>query len=120
MATVNAIVPGLHSGAYWMGQAAAFTADYPTTGRGGVGNTAPVALWEVMGLVAGTFEVVIDTISITAATAEVTLTELHADGNAVQVTMGTAHSLNIPMRDGFHITSTTAGCVVTFRIHMYI
>ena len=119
MASVQSIIPPPHQGVFWMAQATAFTSSYPDTGRDDITPTASAAHWKDLGLAVGSFEVVVDSITTEAATTRVTLVALHADGESYTCVTGTAHSLNIPFRDGFVATSTTSGCAITYRIHIY-
>ena len=125
MASVQSIIPPVHQGLYIAHPTGPVTGHYPITGRGTAGGTSTTeanALWNTIGnggLDAGTFEVVIEWVQIPTGSTNVVMVEKHADGAALIFSAaGHFDNLNVPMRDGFVMT-TGGGCMVAFRIHKY-
>ena len=120
MSTVQSILPVKKQGAFWHEFDGALTDQYPDTGRGGNTSTAGNALWEDLGIVAGTFEVVIEAIVLDTGATSCVITELHADASTNTIVRNPACPLNIPMRDGFKVTTVGNGVYIQFRIHRYM
>ena len=117
---VKSTSPPIHTGAFWVTVNAATAASEPSTGRGAVeGSPSTSALWDDLGLTAGTFTVLLESIVLNAATTLLTVTELHADASVVQFNVTPGAHINIPMRDGFTFATAGGGCAITFRIQKH-
>lgn len=106
---------------YWVFAVAAVNTPNkePSTGLGAyVDNTAGTAIWDTLGLVAGTFEVIIDSVVPYAGTSLVTILEVNAGAATIQ-TDKALQGVSIPMRDGFSFGTVGGGVGITFRIRKY-
>ena len=113
---VQSTTPPYGVGAFFLSFDTALTDRFPHDGHGAITGVANQAIWN--GLTAGEFEVIITAIVIdTGSTA--TVTELHADAGVFAVSRNPACNLNLPMRDGFKVTTAGAGVYIEFRIQKY-
>ncbi len=118
MATIHATIPPFGTGAYWAQGLSAVTTSEPTTGRGSIASSPATAVWDTLGLLPDSFEVIIETVVFGTGTTLFTIVELHGGPASIFVT-GAVEGLNIPMRDGFLFSSTGGGAIITFRIQLY-
>ena len=112
--------PPIGVGAYWVNLEVSTSGDdEPTDGRGGSGNSPATAIWDTLNLVAGTFEALIETITLNSATTLLRIDELHADGSRASFNVTPGSPVNLPMRDGFSYNTVGGGACITFRIQRF-
>jgi len=95
---------------------------YPLDGYGDLTTVAGSAIWG--DLVAGTFEVVVESIYLPSGTTSIGITELGGNDEAVAMLSNSAdndwyENVNVVFRDGFKFTTANGGALLTFRIVKY-
>ena len=122
MASVQASIPRFGTGAFDVSEISAVgTASYPTDGLGSHSTTVGLAHWTALGLVAGTFEVLVESIQVHTTNNAIT-------NNVVVSALGNTHvyavnqntgAISVPMKDGFSFTSANTGFTIQYRIQLY-
>lgn len=120
MTAVQSTIPPVHQGAFDVSELTATAASYPTDGLGSHGVVASATPhWTTLGLTAGTFEVVVDSILVYTP-GGVNLVSITAEeGSHVFVAATSVTGLSISMKGGFSVVGSGTGFCVTYRIQKY-